>query len=159
MLVVVSLLVVVEPELLGVLPALPAVPAPMDCVLLSLELDGAVLPPLPDGALLVLLPLLDGVLVLPLPPPLLDGAAPVLLPVLEDGVLPALVPALPLPLPEVWPTARPTPPAKAAAVARVVRYFLVLFISLLLMEAPTADVRCRKEGWKKNAGGCQLFSP
>jgi hypothetical protein len=63
-----------------------------------------------------------------------------LLPALDGVVLSVL-------LPELWATARPTPPASAAATARVVRVFLVAFISILL------------DRWNKNAGGCQLVSP
>jgi len=40
----------------------------------------------------------------------------------DDGLLPELEPL------EVWATARPTPPARAAAIANVVRLFFVAFI-------------------------------
>jgi hypothetical protein len=44
----------------------------------------------------------------------------------DDGLLLELEPL------DVWPMARPTPPAKAAAIANVVRLFFVAFISVLL---------------------------
>ena len=50
---------------------------------------------------------------------------------------------------EVWPMARPTPPAKAAAIARVVRLFFVAFI----YRTPSEQVAPRRD-WvgNKNAG-------
>jgi hypothetical protein len=44
----------------------------------------------------------------------------------DDGLLLELEPL------DVWPMAKPTPPAKAAAIANVVRLFFVAFISVLL---------------------------
>jgi hypothetical protein len=64
------------------------------------------------------------------------GAA--LLPLLCVGAAPApWVLLLSVLLPELWAIARPTPPASAAAAARMVKLFLVVFISVLLdMETP-----------------------
>ena len=116
----------------------------LELVLVSLLLDADEV--LGDGLapmLWVLLPAL-GVLLAPAPCVLLLPALPALGVVLAPAPCVLLLPALPalgvlppLLLPEPWATAKPTLPASAAAAARMVKLFLVLFISVLLdMETP-----------------------
>lgn len=116
-------------ELLSVLPVLleePGEPdAPMAALLLLLDplcVLSAVLPALGEVELLVL----GEVLLLAL------------------GEL-LLVSVLELELPEVWAMARPTPPARAAAVARVVRVFFAFISVLLDMRSPAAKENHRRD--------------
>jgi hypothetical protein len=65
---------------------------------------------------------------------------------------------LPVLLLEVWPMARPTPPASAAAAASMVRVFLVAFISVLLdMEAPQGMEPPQGRVETKTAGRASWF--
>jgi hypothetical protein len=54
-------------------------------------------------------------------------------------------------VPEVW--AMATPPARAAATARVVKVLRVAFMDC----TPGLRACEAHSGWKKKAGGCQLF--
>jgi hypothetical protein len=111
--------VVVE-ELVSLLPA-------------ALEELGLPEAPIVPVLLLPLLPALGELLVLPALGELL--VLPALGDVLVLGAL-LLESVLELELPEVWAIARPTPPARAAAVARVVRLFFTFISVLLDSEAP-----------------------
>jgi hypothetical protein len=78
--------------------------------------------------------------------------------VLELELLVVVVPAAdvsvePAPglVPEVW--AMATPPARAAATARVVKVLRVAFMDC----TPGLRACEAHSGWKKKAGGCQLF--
>jgi hypothetical protein len=137
---VVSVVVVVE-ELVSVLLEVPEAPMLEEPLVLGVA---AVVPPA--------LPLCELLLVL--------GAGAAVLLSLLLGVV-ALLPLLlgAVPLLEVWPMAKPTPPASAAAAASVVTVLLIAFISMLLdKEAPAARGAAGKGG-RKMLAGASCFSP
>jgi hypothetical protein len=103
---------------------------------------------------------LESVLLDSVDEPAVLGPAPLPCMLLLELVLPAagvlLASVLVVP---VCAIARPTPPARAAAAAKVVRLFLVAFISLLLDSELPRGERAATGGRleRKHAGECQLF--